>query len=86
MGVYRAVLDFFRPAHIEPPAGHGPLLKVVPGREKQVHDLEVARQANDRAAMGVVLTASQSMKTESGVQALLRGVLREADRDRDVHH
>lgn len=39
--------------------------------------------ANDRAALGIVATAGQAMKHESRIQAMLRGVLEEVDRDVD---
>lgn len=49
--------------------------------EQEKH-LEAAQKANNRAVMVTVFTAAQSMKEESRVQAMLRGMLDEVDRGR----
>lgn len=47
------------------------------------NELAGARQANDRATMGLVYRAGQTMEAESRVQAMLRGMIGAVDRDRD---
>jgi hypothetical protein len=82
MGALRNMLNLFRQP---PPMPPRPLpVKVRPEREGQISDLERAKKANDRAALGVVVTSSQAMAEESSVQAMLRGLLNEADRGRDT--
>ena len=48
--------------------------------------LQQAKEENAHVAMGAVMYAGRSMAYESGVQAMLKGMLREVDRDHDGQH
>jgi hypothetical protein len=52
--------------------------------EGGMHSLSKARQANDRAALGLVLTSGQAMSAETRIQAAMSGMLREMDRARNA--
>lgn len=87
MGIKAMLLDLLRPHRpplaIEPP----PIDPERIAREAEAeHQIRAASTANSRAAMGVVVTAGKAFKAESGVQKMMRGVLREVDGDHDGTH
>lgn len=85
MGVLRAMRNLFSPRRHEDSCGTCPWAPHLAAMQAQAQarerELGQAKKANDRATLGVVATAGQALKTESGVQAMMRGVLGEVDRD-----
>lgn len=83
MGLRTMLLNLIRP-HRPPPCDGCPW---VPSPEIQARaeagDEEVVKASNahSRAVFGVVAAAGQAMAAESRVQAMMRGVLKEVDRD-----
>mgnify|MGYP003705414191 CR=1 FL=1 len=87
MRVLRAMLQWIRRPPPQPPCGACPWAPPRDElREREAwleRALDRAGTANDRAALGFVATTGQAMKQESRIQAMLRGVLEEVDRDVD---
>ncbi|GJD99894.1 hypothetical protein [Methylobacterium isbiliense] len=84
------MFDFLRPAARPPACDACPYVPGMAEREERDREAErtlaAASKTNSRAAMGLVATHGQSMRVESGIQAILRGALREVDRDDDADH
>lgn len=87
MGALRAMLEWVRRPRPQEPCGACPWAPPRAEMRERSAEMERAlarsRNANDRAAMGLVATAGQTMKHESRIQSMLRGALEEVDRNVD---
>ncbi|WCS27205.1 hypothetical protein LOK46_10430 [Methylobacterium sp. NMS14P] len=83
MGVLKMLHQWLAAAKTDRPSRRGGP-PATPRVEAGAASISKARQANDRAALGLVLTSGQAMSAETRIQASMAGMLRKMDRAHDA--